>query len=440
MWVYLYPNNTETELKNAYIGIPNPTSIVLDKSSISLTTIWQTEQLTATIEPTVSDKTITWSSDDTTIATVSTTGLVTCVTPWTCTITATTVNGLTASCSVTQSLVVSDGYYDMITDSFYSDSNHTNLITPIEWAYYKYIRYTTPIFYQYVNWQFIVQKKNATTNTKNTTLSLSRSTRRELCTWNGRWIGIVSWQGSNYAQLMKRTDIDTVTVNTEISSVRSHLYAWCWTRYGTIVCWVDGSTYNLYSLTLDYDNNTISSSYVSSPNSVAIQWNTIDSTGTVWYFICNNSSNYAKAIIDTNWAISSCTGYTTSSPSNVCWWSWSNWKIVVQWHTIQNVGIWTPASDWTSISWTTSASHWQSWANSVWSDRKWFIVVGNYNSSVMAYSFDQWANWSTMTAQSNTWGQIYVDEIWDIWYTSESSTSNLWWIRFWDFKTEAELS
>lgn len=101
MGVYLYPNNTETPLKNAYIWIPSPTSIVLDKSSINLTTVGQTEQLTATIEPEVSDKTITWSSDDTTVATVSTTWLVTCVTPWTCTITATTVNGLTASCGVT---------------------------------------------------------------------------------------------------------------------------------------------------------------------------------------------------------------------------------------------------------------------------------------------------------------------------------------------------
>lgn len=104
MGVYLYPNNTETPLKNAYIWIPNPTSIVLNKSVISLTTVGQTEQLTATIQPTVSDKTITWSSDDPTVATVSPTWLVTCVTPWTCTITATTVNGLTASCSVAQIL------------------------------------------------------------------------------------------------------------------------------------------------------------------------------------------------------------------------------------------------------------------------------------------------------------------------------------------------
>lgn len=90
----------EHELKNAYIWIPDPTSIVLNKSAISLTTVGQTAQLTATIEPTVSDKTITWNSDDTTVATVSTTWLVTCVMPWECTITATTSNWLTATCSV----------------------------------------------------------------------------------------------------------------------------------------------------------------------------------------------------------------------------------------------------------------------------------------------------------------------------------------------------
>ena len=102
MGVYLYPSNTETPLKEAYIWIPFPASIALDKSSVSLN-IWDTAQLTATIEPAISDHSITWSSDDTTVATVSTTWLVTCVTPWECTIIATTVNGLTATCSVAQS-------------------------------------------------------------------------------------------------------------------------------------------------------------------------------------------------------------------------------------------------------------------------------------------------------------------------------------------------
>ena len=94
----------QKELKNAYIWIPNPESIILNKSSISLTTVGQTEQLTATLTPDVCDQRITWTTSDSTVATVSTTWLVTCVTPWTATITATTSNGLTATCGVTQVL------------------------------------------------------------------------------------------------------------------------------------------------------------------------------------------------------------------------------------------------------------------------------------------------------------------------------------------------
>lgn len=97
MWVYI----EDSAISNAYIWIPYPESITLDKSSINLTTVWQTEQLTATIEPTISDHSVTWSSDDTTVATVNTSWLVTCVNPWSCTITATTANGLTATCGVT---------------------------------------------------------------------------------------------------------------------------------------------------------------------------------------------------------------------------------------------------------------------------------------------------------------------------------------------------
>ena len=93
---------TSWELLWAYIGefYIEPTSISLDKSSISLTTVWQTEQLTATILPADARQTVTWTSSNTSIATVDNTWLVTCVTPWDATITATTVNGLTATCSV----------------------------------------------------------------------------------------------------------------------------------------------------------------------------------------------------------------------------------------------------------------------------------------------------------------------------------------------------
>ena len=136
MWIYVYPNNTETEITNAYIGIPFPESITLDKSSISLTTVWQTEQLTATLTPTPCDQSVTWSSDDTTIATVSTTGLVTCVTPWECTITATTVNNLTATCSVETGWTPwanTVAYYPLNSTSTVNDMSGNNKTMTNEW-------------------------------------------------------------------------------------------------------------------------------------------------------------------------------------------------------------------------------------------------------------------------------------------------------------------
>lgn len=154
-------------LKNAYIWIPNPTSIVLDKISISLTTIWQTEQLTATIEPTVSDHSVTWSSDDTTVATVSTGWLVTCVTPWSCTITATTVNGLTASCGVTDQW-------------WWQPWINTVLYMPLDWDVVDYSSYNrsftvywnsasvwTPVFDTLANWKKVANFIATSSNNSN---------------------------------------------------------------------------------------------------------------------------------------------------------------------------------------------------------------------------------------------------------------------------------
>lgn len=84
------------------------TGVSLNKSSITLTTAWQTEQLTATVSPDDAvEKKVIWSSSDTSIATVSSTGLVTCVTPGSATITATCADGgVSASCSVTQTIPI----------------------------------------------------------------------------------------------------------------------------------------------------------------------------------------------------------------------------------------------------------------------------------------------------------------------------------------------
>ena len=78
------------------------TWVILNESSISLTTVGDTYQLTATVSPNdATDKSVTWSSSDQSVATVSSTWLVTCVTPWTATITVTTTDWwFTATCDV----------------------------------------------------------------------------------------------------------------------------------------------------------------------------------------------------------------------------------------------------------------------------------------------------------------------------------------------------
>lgn len=78
-----------------------PSSITLNYTTTTLYT-GQTRQLTATMLPAdARDKSVTWTSNRPQYATVSANGLITAVYQGTVTITATTVNGLTAECVVT---------------------------------------------------------------------------------------------------------------------------------------------------------------------------------------------------------------------------------------------------------------------------------------------------------------------------------------------------
>ena len=77
------------------------TGVKLNKSSKSLT-IGDTFTLTATVKPNnATDKSVTWSSSNTSVATVDENGVVTAVSEGTATITATASNGVKADCTVT---------------------------------------------------------------------------------------------------------------------------------------------------------------------------------------------------------------------------------------------------------------------------------------------------------------------------------------------------
>lgn len=73
----------------------------MDKTELSLK-IGLTETLTATVIPEdADDKTIVWSTSATRIATVDSNGKITAKSVGTATVKATTVNGLSATCTVT---------------------------------------------------------------------------------------------------------------------------------------------------------------------------------------------------------------------------------------------------------------------------------------------------------------------------------------------------
>jgi len=78
---------------------PSEVTVTPESATVTINT---TQQLAATVLPNnAANRTVTWSSSNTTVATVSTTGLVTARAVGTATITARTVNGLTAACVIT---------------------------------------------------------------------------------------------------------------------------------------------------------------------------------------------------------------------------------------------------------------------------------------------------------------------------------------------------
>lgn len=110
-YVRLYSNGSNINVSNHYVEaevygvegpVVNPAAVSLNKSADTLAA-GASDTLTANVMPlNTTDKSVTWSSDNTNVATVSSNGVVTGVAAGTATITASTAeNGLKASCTVT---------------------------------------------------------------------------------------------------------------------------------------------------------------------------------------------------------------------------------------------------------------------------------------------------------------------------------------------------
>ncbi len=109
-------------------SVVNVTGVEINKTSTTLT-VGGTETLTATVSPDdATDKSVMWSSDNTSVATVDANGKVTAVAAGTATITVTTIDGSkTATCSVTVNAADSDSDDDSSSNSSSNDSNNDSL-------------------------------------------------------------------------------------------------------------------------------------------------------------------------------------------------------------------------------------------------------------------------------------------------------------------------
>ena len=110
-------------------GATAVTSVALDKTTLALT-VGGEGQLTATVAPdNVTDKTVTWSSDKTSVATVDATGNVTAVAEGEATITA-KAGDKTATCKVTVNKKAGAiSYATASVDKTFGDANFTNELT-----------------------------------------------------------------------------------------------------------------------------------------------------------------------------------------------------------------------------------------------------------------------------------------------------------------------
>ena len=112
---------THYQRTSAYnVATVDPTSVTVSPSTASVT-VGGTVQLTATVSPSnASPKTVTWTTSNSSYATVSTSGLVTGVAAGTVTITATSTSNasLSSSCTVTVTAAASSSYlYQLVTST-----------------------------------------------------------------------------------------------------------------------------------------------------------------------------------------------------------------------------------------------------------------------------------------------------------------------------------
>lgn len=435
------------------------TGVSLDKDSITLTEAWQTEQLTATVSPADAvDKKVIWSSSDTSIATVSSTWLVTCVTPGSATITVTCVDGwASASCSVQNTKTFTISWTEkenMSTWWIYSDD--AEWLTAWDWAFDDFFWYSAVLLNTSgVETAEMTQSWWVFEDTM--TNFIWNSTDNVMIKFPVRWI-----------KMTKSWSTITLSITSEQNKAWYQYYAH---SIGTLSNpWTPKNAFYLWAYEWYNNSNVLKSWSWRSPTLSLSPSNlfTYAKANGSWY---NAEWFYQRMYISALYIMK----YWNPDSQTIVWYWWN-----IYWYS-----SWT--NTWGTNS-QTSATYWNhsyttSWwypMKLFWLENRWWGILeriwwGSTNSSKVVYAALTWWNWTTSTsapyestwvtwnstffitaiAWNNKWmfiptawnsdtGNYYKDVgnitstawIFKSWYNS-SSTSYLWVFNIWVYSPAA---
>ena len=182
------------------------TSVTLDESALDIT-VGQTSQLTVTVLPNnATDKSVTWSSSNNNIATVTSNGLVTAVSAGTADITVTTVDGgYTAQCAVT---ITDPGFTTMAIEGA--------SVVSAETCQYRAICDNTEDVTSSATWSITAGSQYATINSSNGEITILNGASESSVTIQAVYAGLTATTTATLTYLAGAASVTTSNITTDI--------------------------------------------------------------------------------------------------------------------------------------------------------------------------------------------------------------------------------
>lgn len=417
-----------TDTCNCTLYVIHTTWVSLSENNITILK-WKTHQLTATVTPAdTSYPDVTWYSSNTSVATVSSNGLVTYVWDWDCIITATTVDWwYTASCTVTTKSVP---------PVYFSEANfneYQNLVDTI-WS----VNFCdTGCRFRFNNWVYIWNR---------TALDFNWSTMRKI---NLDTLAVTCSKSSTINWRVRYFWDNRILTRNWIADFDWNIinsFTYCSiTPWDECIVWAN-CNYDIYKWVVNWDCITFTK--------VGTWW----SDQSVWGMFYWHCGAYLLNSNDTKWSCnSSYINPTTNALSNFTWAANGRWATAVAWADwkeyrmvtrcnwfgrLQKIWTWNEWIVWDALCYTRT-QYWTRFGKFLWN-----VVSGGMWSNNWTGNW-YWSNnyfintnWTLTKVQTNAfaydtninWQSWFIDEKWRL-YPSTS-----WWWSWVILKTNCTFT